>query len=108
MSRLYERGAGTWPVRTFSSTAKSESPVKSFSPQSSSQSSTPTAKTSLRWSIGWPRTCSGDMYANLPLRMPAWVCCSRLSALAMPKSISLTSPSNDTITFCGETSRCTM
>ena len=41
--------------------------------------------------------------------MPAWVFfCSRLSALAIPKSISFTSPSKLTSTFCGETSRCTM
>ena len=42
------RGRGTMPWRTFSSTAKSLSPVKSFSPVSNSQSTTPTAKTSLR------------------------------------------------------------
>jgi hypothetical protein len=29
-------------------------------------------------------------------------------ALAMPKSITLTCPSNAIITFCGDTSRCTM
>ena len=54
-------GGGTSPLRTFSSTAKSLSPVKSLRPQISSQSSTPAAKTSLRWSTGPPRTCSGLM-----------------------------------------------
>ena len=28
---------------------------------------------SLRRSTGSPRPCSGEMYPNLPLRMPAWV-----------------------------------
>ena len=43
--------------------------------------------------MGLPRTCSGLMYPNLPLRMPAWVRLALPAALAMPKSISFTSPS---------------
>src|SRR5690349_5842834 len=34
---------------------------------------TPSAKRSLRRSVAWPRTCSGDMYANLPLSTPTCV-----------------------------------
>ena len=52
--------------------------------------------------------CSGDMYANLPLIVPDRVRVSRSSALAIPKSTSLTTPSKLITRFCGEISRCTM
>ena len=39
--------------------------------------------------------------------MPAWVFVPLPAAFAMPKSMSFTSPSNETRTFCGETSRWT-
>jgi len=45
------------------------------------------------------------MYPNLPLRMPACVLVALPAALAMPKSITFTSPSYETSAFCGETSR---
>ena len=60
-ARVTLRGAGTRPWRTFSRMAKSESPVKSFSPQMSSQRRIPAAKMSDRPSMGRPFTCSGDM-----------------------------------------------
>ena len=60
---------------------------------------------SLRRSSGRPRTCSGDMYPNLPLSTPAIVRELRDVAFAMPKSMTLTSPSYETRTFCGEQSR---
>jgi hypothetical protein len=41
------------------------------------------------------------MYPNLPLRMPACVFELLLAALAMPKSMSFTSPSYETRMFCG-------
>ena len=52
--------------------------------------------------------CSGAMYPVLPLRVPVLVLVTRPAARAMPKSITFTSPSNETSTFCGETSRWTM
>ena len=56
-----------------------------------------------------PRACSGDMYGTLPLSWPLSVSSpGRASLLAMPKSTTFTSPVNVTMTFCGDTSRCTM
>ena len=55
-----------------------------------------------------PEACSGDMYSILPLRPPGIVSVIRPSALATPKSMTLTAPSNDTRMFCGEMSRWTM
>jgi hypothetical protein len=53
-------------------------------------------------------TCSGDMYATLPLMLPSFVERRRPRALAMPKSISFVTPFGPTMRFCGETSRWTM
>ena len=36
-------------------------------------STQPKEKTSLRASAGWPRTCSGDMYATVPSSVPGCV-----------------------------------
>ena len=47
------------------------------------------------------------MYPNLPLRMPAWVLVTFPVALAMPKSMTFTSPSKEMRTFWGDTSRWT-
>jgi hypothetical protein len=52
----------------------------------SSQSTTPSANTSVVRSMSAPRTCSGDMYASLPFSVPARVDASRSATLAMPKS----------------------
>ena len=71
----------------------SVSPRKSRSPVSSSWSTTPSEKRSLRRSMGLPQACSGDMYCSLPLSAPDCVCDAFDAALAMPKSQSLISPS---------------
>ena len=74
---------------------------------SSSHSTTPSENTSLRPSSGRPTVCSGDMYAYLPFTTPGRVSSALIAALAMPKSTSLVTPSNDTIRLCGDTSRWT-
>ncbi len=79
------RAGGTSALRTFSRVEKSDSPTNSRSPVSISYRSTPAANTSLRRSIGFPITCSGDMYPNLPLRMPAWVFCEPVRRLRDPE-----------------------
>ena len=101
-------GGVTFACCTFSSTEKSDDPTKSLSPVHNSYKTTPAAKMSLRPSSGSPRTCSGLMYPNFPLRMPACVLVILLAALAMPKSINFTSPSYERMMFCGLTSRWTM
>ncbi len=93
MFRLYDDGGNISTLRTFSRVKKSLSPTNSRSLVSISYRTMPTEKMSLRRSMGRPRTCSGDMYPNLPLRMPACVFDALPAALAMPKSISLISPS---------------
>ncbi len=55
-----------------------------------------------------PLSCSGAMYASLPLSWPSRVVWTRPAALATPKSSTRAMPSTPTRTFCGETSRCTM
>ena len=47
---------------------------------------------SVRRSIGSPCTCSGDMYASLPLSVPARVFAMRELNFAMPKSTTLVLP----------------
>jgi hypothetical protein len=68
----------------------------------------PTANRSLRPSSGWPFACSGDMYAGLPLMNTDAVASLAARAFAMPKSETLTAPSHDSSTLCGDTSRWTM
>ena len=94
--------------RTSSSTTRSESPWKSRCPVNISWRTEPSEKRSLRWSIGFPQACSGDMYWSFPLSDPLSVCETFRSAFAIPKSQSLISPSCEIRMFCGETSRCTM
>ena len=62
-------------------------------PVAASQSITPTEKMSARRSTRSPRPCSGAMYETLPLSTPVRVSDEELSALAMPKSTTLTWPS---------------
>ena len=83
------------------------SPSKGLRPVSSSCSVMPSEKKSLAGLSAPPRTCSGDMYAYVPLRTPLRVVSRSSVALAMPKSASFTSPSRDTSTLAGVTSRCT-
>ena len=69
------------------------SALNSRRPASISHNTMPAANTSERASRTSPRTCSGLMYAYLPLRVPASVSLTRIAAFAMPKSTSLVCPS---------------
>ena len=76
------------------------------SPVSSSNSTQPTAYTSLRASTASPRACSGDRYWAVP--MTAAVCVTfwpSPSALAMPKSMTFTAPARLIMMLAGLTSR---
>jgi len=81
----------------------------------------PTANTSLRRSMGSPRTCSGDMYPAVPRTRPAPVTSARVGALAAsssvavcsvslasPKSSTFAYPSEETMMFPGLRSRWTI
>ncbi len=59
----------------------------------------------MRPSSSVPLTCSGDMYEGVPTAIPSLVSASSPSSLAMPKSISFTSPDLVSITFAGLMSR---
>ena len=48
------------------------------------------------------------MYAGLPLMNTDAVASLAARAFAIPKSLTLTAPSHDSSTLCGDTSRCTM
>ena len=52
----------------------------------------PSENRSERASIGLPIACSGDMNATFPFTTPVPVCSRLFIALAMPKSVSFTSP----------------
>ena len=68
----------------------------------------PTAKRSARASIGSPATCSGDMYASVPMVTPSAVCIVRdlpSCIRAMPKSSTLRRPSGSTKRLSGLMSR---
>ena len=67
----------------------------------SSASTMPSVKRSLRASSGRPTTCSGDMYPSLPLSCPASVRGSTSVARAMPKSVSFTAPERSMSTLPG-------
>ena len=63
---------------------------------------------SLRASTPWPSACSGEKYAAVPMTAPVWVRLSSVfMARAMPKSVTLTTPSGVMSTFPGFTSRWT-
>ena len=65
-------------------------------PDSISNNNTPTAKMSERWSIVWPRTCSGDMYPTVPRTTPGSVAVNRLNSPV---------PSGDSVSFASPKSR---
>ena len=72
----------------------------------------PSAKMSARWSVGWPRTCSGDMYPIVPSATPGNVIVAARFAdplgwitLANPKSRIFTRPSLVTNRLSGLRSR---
>ena len=63
---------------------------------------------SLRASTLLPSACSGEKYAAVPMTAPVWVRLSSvLTARAMPKSVTFTSPSGVMRMLPGLTSRCT-
>ena len=72
-------------------------------PVSSSNSTAPSEKTSVRRSSSACLACSGDMYARLPFRLPTTE--RSLRRFASPKSESFTSPANEMSMFDGVTSR---
>ena len=105
-----ERSGGTGSVKHFTMIAWAVGPVNGVRPASISYSTHPRLYTSLRPSSSTaPPACSGLMYAGVPTEVPVWVSVSAaaaLTALAMPKSVTMASPSCS-ITFSGLMSRCT-
>ena len=98
-----EGGCGaSWTTRYISD---SDGPTKGGRPAISWKSTTPAPYRSTRWSIGWPRNCSGAMYIGVP-RTPPAIVRPELSVRAMPKSAILMRPLRVMITFEGFTSRC--
>ncbi len=111
----------TSPRRTSARVCDTVSPLNSREPESISNRRTPNDQISQRLSTAWPLACSGLMYAAVPRMIPALVeatvsvgDCSiavepagaELSnALARPKSSTLTSPSDRTLTLAGFRSR---
>src|SRR5439155_20700778 len=94
-------GSRTRSIRLVSDCGNSCRPV------SSSHRMMPTAYRSVRPSSTSERACSGDMYETLPYTTPGAVFSVFNDDEASPKSVSLTSPKNDSSTLGGETSRCT-
>ncbi|RNC67863.1 MAG: FHA domain-containing protein [Desulfuromonadales bacterium] len=89
-------------------TAKVNAPlVIQFGPSLRSYRELPREKRSDRQSTGCPWTCSGDMYAGVPMISPAWVCnvAEGSSIWAMPKSVIFIWPSGRTTILLGLTSR---
>jgi hypothetical protein len=90
-------------------------PVNGRRPVHISWRRTPREKMSVRWSSARPETCSGDMYAGVPITTPACVWAevrvasplelSPRTSFAKPKSRILTRPSWVTITLAGLRSR---
>ena len=82
------------------------SPVNGTSPVRSSKRTIPVEYRSDVWSTGAPRACSGERYCAVPMIAPSsviWLAPAR----AIPKSVTLTTPSGSTITLWGLMSRWT-
>jgi hypothetical protein len=92
MPTAYVDGGSMGSLATARSAA-TVSPLKSFSPVSSSQSTTPVEKMSERRSTSPSLACSGAMYDTLPLSTPLCVSLTLSDPLAMPKSSTFTCPS---------------
>ena len=102
--------SGGAPASIVRATSGSGTPQNGCLPASASQSSTPTAQTSLAGEASSPRSRSGEMYASVPGTSPTAVSVSASSNWASPKSSSRTEsagPSSSS-TFAGLTSRWTM
>ena len=129
-NRVMGGGMSGWTFQSGSSRVMAESVSvtvsreKAGTPVSISYSTHPNAQMSVRRSTGRPRACSGDMYARVPMIMPASVAagvatvgdCDTLGdepaagsmAFARPKSSTLAVPSERTLIFAGLRSRWTM
>ena len=70
---LSRTGAAGASCRTASSVATDEGRRNGGCPVTISYSTTPSEKMSVRASSGSPRTCSGDMYATVPMTIPGCV-----------------------------------
>ena len=107
---------------TAARTSLTVSPVYIARPVSISAKTTPKAQMSARLSTVFPRACSGDMYAAVPMITPA--CVARMvsvgesaglspeagsfdSAFASPKSSTLAWPSAESLILAGFRSRWT-
>ena len=103
---------------TDASVSDTSSPWKARRPVSISNSTHPNAQMSVRLSTVFPRACSGDIYAAVPMITPICVApavsvgdCDGSpsglgsSAFARPKSNTLTVPSSRTLMFAGLRSR---
>ena len=83
-----------------------DSPPNGTRAVSSSKRTMPVEYRSEVWSTGAPRACSGERYCAVPMIAPSsviWLAPAR----AIPKSVTLTTPSGSTMTLCGLMSRCT-
>ena len=108
--------------RTAASTSVNESPANVRRLASVSNSTHPNAQTSVLRSTGLPQACSGDMYAAVPMIMPACVISAvavaaslmrsgdedTAAAFASPKSSTLTCPPGVILMLAGFRSRWTM
>ncbi len=110
---------GKWRAALTSSVVISDASFtrKGFAPARHSTIITPRANMSVGSPTSWPRSCSGDMYARVPITVPTPVNLaepepSEPPSFASPKSRMLitTRPctSRLTKTFSGFRSRCTM
>ena len=110
------------PRITAARVSETVSPLKAIFPVSISNATAPNDQISARRSTVFPRACSGDIYAAVPRINPALVAAavsvgeleisvglvSSESALAKPKSRTLTVPSGLILIFAGFKSRCTI
>ena len=76
---------GGW-LRIAEDTSNPVSPANGRFPAAISYSTTPSAHTSLRASAGFPRNCSGAMYASVPTTGPASVSDACVSVVAASRS----------------------
>jgi len=88
-------------------TATAESAANGGRPVAAKASTLPSENTSLAGLVASPPTCSGDMYANVPITAPGLVIGVDASITrAIPKSM-IRGPSGARMTLPGLRSRCT-
>ena len=96
-------GTGVW-FRIASDTTPVVSPRKGSLPVAISYKTTPNENKSVRASSGFPRTCSGDMYATVPTVAPGLVRSSSGAAVAIEEML-LGVPSDERSSFANPKSR---